>query len=95
MTDALGPLAVSATNPRYFTAGTGNAADRRLVYLTGSHINNFLDGAGPGSVEWHNVNSRETLAGAADLTVQSNGSRSFTSPFGAAPSVLYLKEVSF
>jgi hypothetical protein len=41
-----GPLAVSETNPRYFT----HAAGRRAVYLTGSHIwNNLHDGMGPGS----------------------------------------------
>ena len=47
---AAGPLVVSAANPRYFTVGSGNAADRRVVYLTGSHVwNNFHDGLGPGS----------------------------------------------
>ncbi|HET9347488.1 MAG TPA: hypothetical protein VFO05_17470 [Candidatus Limnocylindrales bacterium] len=44
----LGPLTVSARNPRYFTHrddGTG-----RAVYLTGSHIwNNLQDGMGPGA----------------------------------------------
>jgi len=41
---------VSEANPRYFTIASGNAADRRVVYLTGSHIwNNFHDGMGPGS----------------------------------------------
>ena len=44
---AMGPLVVSAANPRYFTAGAPGA--RRAVYLTGSHIwNNFHDGLGPG-----------------------------------------------
>jgi Family of unknown function (DUF6298) len=44
---AHGPLAVSKTNPRYFTV-VGNTADRRVVYLTGSHVwNNFQDGLGP------------------------------------------------
>ncbi len=39
---AAGPLVVSKTNPRYFTVKSDNAADRRAVYLTGSHIwNNF------------------------------------------------------
>ena len=50
--------------------------------------------AGTYAVEWHSVNTRETLVGGGKLTVLSNGSRSFTSPFVAAPSVLYLKEVS-
>jgi hypothetical protein len=46
---AAGPLVVSQTNPRYFTTGSGNAVDRPVVYLTGSHIwNNFHDGLGPG-----------------------------------------------
>ena len=46
---AAGPLTVSKANPRYFTAGSGNVAGRRAVYLTGSHIwNNFQDGMGPG-----------------------------------------------
>jgi hypothetical protein len=41
---------VSEVNPRYFTIGAGNAADQRVVYLTGSHIwNNFHDGMGPGA----------------------------------------------
>src|SRR5262245_10006554 len=47
---APGPLRVSAANPRYFTFGAGDAADRQAVYLTGSHIwNNFHDGMGPGA----------------------------------------------
>jgi len=42
--------AFSEANPRYFTVASGNAADRKVVYLTGSHINNnFNDGMGPGS----------------------------------------------
>jgi dihydrofolate reductase len=46
---AAGPLVVPADNPRYFTIASGNAAVRRAVYLTGSHIwNNFQDGLGPG-----------------------------------------------
>jgi hypothetical protein len=44
-----GPLTVSAANPRYFTAATGDTADQTAVYLTGSHIwNNLHDGMGPG-----------------------------------------------
>jgi hypothetical protein len=44
---APGPLVVSATNPRYFTA---QSDARKAIYLTGSHIwNNFHDGMGPGS----------------------------------------------
>jgi hypothetical protein len=47
---AAGPLAVSETNPRYFTVGSGDAAVGRVVYLTGSHVNNnFHDGSGPGA----------------------------------------------
>jgi hypothetical protein len=43
------PLAVSKTNPRYFTISSGNAGEQKAVYLTGSHMNsNFYDGAGPG-----------------------------------------------
>ena len=43
---AAGPLTVSETNPRYFTAAGGD----RAVYLTGSHIwNNLHDGMGPGA----------------------------------------------
>ena len=43
-----GPLAVSTTNPRYFTH-RGDPTGR-AIYLTGSHIwNNFHDGMGPGS----------------------------------------------
>ena len=44
---ALGPLAVSEVNPRYFTIASD--PDQKAVYLTGSHIwNNFHDGMGPG-----------------------------------------------
>jgi hypothetical protein len=44
-----GPLTVSAANPRYFTPATGDIADPKAVYLTGSHIwNNLHDGMGPG-----------------------------------------------
>ena len=44
------PLVVSETNPRYFTVASGNAADRKAIYLTGSHIwHKFHDGMGPGS----------------------------------------------
>jgi hypothetical protein len=47
---AAGPLVVAAANPRYFTVASGNAADRKVVYLTGSHIwNNLHDGLGPGT----------------------------------------------
>jgi hypothetical protein len=46
---AAGPLVVSKTNPRYFTVAA-HGAERRVVYLTGSHIwNNFHDGLGPGA----------------------------------------------
>ncbi len=47
---AAGPLVVSEANPRYFAIASGDAADRRVVYLTGSHVNNnFHDGSGPGA----------------------------------------------
>src|SRR5438105_6085157 len=46
---AAGPLAVSEANPRYFTVASGGGADRKVIYLTGSHIwNNLHDGLGPG-----------------------------------------------
>jgi hypothetical protein len=46
---AVGPLAVSTANPRYFTPTSGDGAGR-AVYLTGSHIwNNLHDGMGPGA----------------------------------------------
>jgi hypothetical protein len=35
---AAGPLVVSATNPRYFTAASSDDAGRKVAYLTGSHI---------------------------------------------------------
>ena len=48
-TAAVGPLVVSKTNPRYFTVASGDSAEHKAVYLTGSHVNNnFLDGSGPG-----------------------------------------------
>jgi hypothetical protein len=44
-----GPLAVSKSNPRYFTVASGANAGR-AVHLAGSHIwNNFHDGMGPGA----------------------------------------------
>jgi hypothetical protein len=47
---AAGPLAVSETNPRYFTVAASDATDQRAVYLTGSHVNNnYHDGSGPGA----------------------------------------------
>ena len=46
---AAGPLVVSESNPRYFAVAP-EATDRRVVYLTGSHINNnFHDGMGFGA----------------------------------------------
>jgi hypothetical protein len=43
-----GPLAVSKTNPRYFSVKNKDGYEQ-AVYLTGSHIwNNFQDGLGPG-----------------------------------------------
>jgi hypothetical protein len=45
---AVGPLAVSEANPRYFSAPSEDGG-QRLVYLTGSHVNNnFHDGMGMG-----------------------------------------------
>src|SRR5215216_613477 len=50
VSSAAGPLVVSEANPRYFTIRSDNTSDRRVIYLTGSHINNnFHDGMGPGS----------------------------------------------
>ena len=47
---AAGPLAISETNPRYFTVAASDVAHRQAVYLTGSHVNNnFHDGSGPGA----------------------------------------------
>ena len=49
MPKVTGPLAVSTTNPRYFTPTAGDRAGQ-AVYLTGSHIwSNFHDGMGPGA----------------------------------------------
>ncbi len=46
---APGPLVVSRANPRYFAVAPGATGEERLVYLTGSHINNNLhDGLGFG-----------------------------------------------
>ena len=46
--DAIGPLVVSKSNPRFFTIASN--PDGKAIYLTGSHIwNNFHDGMGPGS----------------------------------------------
>lgn len=59
--EEMGPLVVSAANPRYFAVAkgkndgkddgkdTGKGTGDKAVYLTGSHIwNNFQDGMGPG-----------------------------------------------
>jgi hypothetical protein len=47
---AAGPLVVCEANPRYFTVASDASFDRKVVYLTGSHIwNNFHDGLGPGT----------------------------------------------
>ena len=47
---AAGPLVVSTVNPRYFTVASGAEAEKKAIYLTGSHIwNNFHDGMGPGA----------------------------------------------
>ena len=47
---ARGPLVVSKRNPRYFTVRPDDSRSGRVVYLTGSHINNnFQDGMGPGA----------------------------------------------
>src|SRR5215207_8512107 len=47
--NAPGPLTVSSVNPRYFTVDSIEAANRKLIYLTGSHChNNFHTGLGPG-----------------------------------------------
>jgi hypothetical protein len=49
MSQPLGPLAVSRSNPRYFTAVSATGAPEQAVYLTGSHVNNNLhDGLGLG-----------------------------------------------
>jgi len=49
--------------------------------------------AGAYMVEWYSVNGRETK-NADKMTVESDGSASFTAPFAeAGPAVLYLKQV--
>ena len=49
ITQPPGPLAVSRSNPRYFTAAPATGAQEAAVYLTGSHVNNnFHDGLGMG-----------------------------------------------
>jgi hypothetical protein len=49
MSQLFGPLVVSKTNPRYFAAAGGSGGLERLIYLTGSHVNNnFHDGLGFG-----------------------------------------------
>lgn len=46
----VGPLTVSARNPRYFGTVDAESGAERAVYLTGSHIwNNLHDGMGPGA----------------------------------------------
>lgn len=49
MSQPLGPLVPSQTNPRYFAVAHADGAQEELVYLTGSHVNNnFHDGLGFG-----------------------------------------------
>ena len=49
MAQPLGPLVPARTNPRYFAVAHAEGVDERLVYLTGSHVNNnFHDGLGFG-----------------------------------------------
>ena len=49
MSQPLGPLVVSKTNPRYFAVAHAEGVDEKPIYLTGSHVNNnFHDGLGPG-----------------------------------------------
>jgi hypothetical protein len=49
MAQPLGPLVPARTNPRYFAVAHAEGVDERLVYLTGSHVNNnFHDGLGLG-----------------------------------------------
>jgi len=48
-TQAMGPLMVSHSNPRYFVVAGTPQSKAKAIYLTGSHVNNnFYDGAGPG-----------------------------------------------
>ena len=48
MSQPLGPLVVSKTNPRYFAVAHAEGVDEKPIYLTGSVNNNFHDGLGPG-----------------------------------------------
>jgi hypothetical protein len=49
MSQAMGPLVVSPINPRYFSVASADPAKGKVVYLTGSHVNNNLhDGLGSG-----------------------------------------------
>jgi hypothetical protein len=49
MSQPLGPLVVSQTNPRYFAAAHADGTQQKLVFVTGSHVNNnFHDGLGFG-----------------------------------------------
>jgi hypothetical protein len=49
MSQLPGPLVVSKTNPRYFAVADSTGESERLIYLTGSHVNNnFHDGLGFG-----------------------------------------------
>ena len=51
--------------------------------------------AGDYMVEWYSVTGRETKA-AGTVTVEGDGSRSFTAPFAQpGPTVLYLKQVGY
>jgi hypothetical protein len=44
-----GPLIISTVNSRYFTVASVDGANQKIVYLTGSHVNNnFHDGIGSG-----------------------------------------------
>jgi hypothetical protein len=70
-------------NQEYIVLQLSETADSFTVTL----------GAGTYSVEWFNVNRRETKEGGS-LTVEGAGSTNFTPPFvGMGPAVLYLKRL--
>ena len=83
--------------PRNDLASTGyalaNPGSEYLVLQPGASADAFTVTLAPGTytVEWFSVTTRETRPG-PKTAIQRDGRVSFTSPFGAGPAVLYLKQ---
>ena len=90
-------MSLIAMVPRGDLTSTGyalaNLGREYLILQPGESADAFTVTLAPGTytVEWFSVTTRETRPG-AKTAVQRDGRVSFTSPFGAGPAVLYLKQ---